>query len=566
MTSSATPSLSTPYTLLRLLLITAIAYWILTMGVWGIFALDRGLNYETMFPLNCQNRGLYLCLIYLDNLRPYNSLFLGLSHLLGGDNGSYVSYQLFYGFLWWGRGFFSFLIFRRIFPAYPAVGFLIGAIVVTHVTDGTVNWIGQIHQLGFMFCLVLAVYLLLESWYARSRLWAAVLLALSLLPLYVSLWTYESQFFIILFIPVVLWILRPKLTLPLLLTSLIWYILPGIYGYAQVKRYLLTREATYQSSIVRPDLTLNALLQDLWVHLQQSLRFWTWVSGNTPPYTIATLNPAIGFFCAGGFLLAGYLVLRPQVLNAALPSKRQLLICLGVGAIILVLSFPIYLLIAGNTMFWRTQLLSSFGAAIMLVSGILWLARSLSPKPYQAIVALLCCSAIVFSGVRVGVILQGFHEYRWRIQQDLMAQISHLAPGVKDHTLILLTNLTKDYNYDPFGASMWFDSPVQLLYPGRKVAGHYFYADGSQPTDDRWRFTATGIEREKGVDGMIKQFEQATYDQMLVFEYGQDGEISLLKTIPAKFLPPGTTAIAYDPQQPMEATLLPDRAIRMFAR
>jgi hypothetical protein len=566
MKSLASSERRSPYTPARIMLITAIGYWILTMGVWGLFAFDRGLNYETMFAVNCQSRGLYLCLIYLDNLRPYNSLFLGLSHLMGGDNGSYISYQLFYGFLWWSRGFLTFLIFRRIFPQYPAVGFLIGAIVVTHVTDSTVNWIGQIHQLGFMFCLVLAVYLLIESWYAAQKWRAALLLAASLIPLYISLWTYESQFFIIVLMPVVLFVLRPKITLPLILTSLIWWVFPAIYGYLQIQRYLLTKETTYQSSIMRPDLTVNALLQDLGVHLQQSLRFWKWVSGATPEYTIAHLNLPIGLLCAVAFLLTGYWVCRPQVLHQPLPSKRQLLVCLGVGVVILGLSFPIYLLIAGNTMFWRTQLLSSFGAAITLVAGILLLARSLSPKRYQGVICLCCCAFIVFSGVRVGVILQGFHEYRWRLQQNLMEQIAQLAPVVKDRSLILLTNLTKDYNVDPFGASMWFDAPVQLLYPGRNVVGHYFYADGSQPTDDAWEFTATGLRRVKGAEGMMKQFDQAPYDRLLVFNYGLEGKITLLETIPPKLLPPGVTASAYQPQQNIEPVLLPDRSIRMFAR
>lgn len=559
------PAIQTHSPQTRLLLTTAIAYWILVMGAWGLFALERGLNYETMFPLNCQNQTLYLCLVYLDNLRPFNSLFLGLSHLMGGDNGSYVSYQLLYGVLWWGRGFLTFLIFRRIFPAYPIVGFLIGAIVLTHVSDGAFNWIGQIHQLGFMFCLVLAVYLLIESWYAPKKWLAALFLAVSLVPLYISLWTYESQFFIILLMPGILWILRPKLTLPLMITTLVWYIFPVIYGVLQLRRYLLVQETTYQSSIARPDLTVNALLHDLTLHLQQSLSFWVWMTG-TPRYTIAALAVGVATLCTGAFLVSSYLVLRPQVLNHPLPSKRQLLMCLGVGGVILGLSFPIYLLVAGNTMFWRTQLLSGFGAAILLVSGILLLARSLLPKQVQAVVAVVCCAAIVFSGVRAGVVLQGFHGYRWRIHQDLMAQIAHLAPGVKDNTFILLTNLTKDYTYDPFGASMWFDGPVQLLYPGRKVAGHYFYADGSQPTDDRWLFTNTGIQREKGKEGLIKQFDQAPYDRMLVFHYGKDGEITLLDKIPAQLLPPGVNPSTYAPEQNIESTLIPNRSIRMFAR
>lgn len=545
------------------LLTAAIAYWVIAMGVWGIFSLDRGLNYETVFPLNCQKPDLYLCLIYLDNLRPYNSLFLGLSHLFGRDNGSYVSYQIFYGLLLWGRGFFTFLIFRRIFPHAPVMGFLIGAIAIAHVSDSAINWIGQIHQLGFMFCLVLAVYLLIESWYAQKKWQAALLLAVSLLPLYLSLWTYESQFFIILLIPGILLILRPKITLPFIVTTLIWYVLPVLYAVLQIQRYILTREATYQTSIVRPDLTVNAMLQDLGAHLQQSVRFWQWSSG-VPQYTIAALAPVIGLLCAIAFVVAGYLVLRPQVLSYPLPSQRQLLWSAIVGGVILLLSFPIYLLIAGNAAFWRTQMLSNFGAAILLGSGVLLLARSLLPKKYQAIVALLCCAVIIFSGVRAGVVLQSFHEYRWRLHQIVMAQVAQLAPDVKDNTFVLLTNLSKDYNDDPFGASMWFDAPIRLLYPDRHVVGHFFYADGSQPADDRWRFTLTGIQRDK--QGMFRSFERANYDQMLVFQYEKGGKVTLLNTIPPQLLPTAAQPEAYNPEARIESSLIRDRSIRMFAR
>lgn len=537
-------------------------YWLLVMGMWGVFALDRGLTFETGFPVTCQN-GLYACLIYSDNLRPYNSLFLGLGHVLGNGNGSYVSYQILYGFLWWGRGLFTFLIFRRIWPTQPIAAFIIGALVIVHASDGALNWIGQLHQFGFMFCLVLAVYLLLESWLATNRLLSAILLIAALPPLYVSLWTYESHYFLILSIPIILFALRPKINLRLLLVTGIWYIIPVIYAILQVEKYLITKVNNYQTSVIRPDLNAAVILQDLLTHIQQSLQFWQWSVG-TPLFGIAVLAPFIGGLCAIGFITGAYLLSSPGLPNLKLPGNRQLLISFGIGIILLILSFPVYLLLAGNTIFWRTQMLSGFGAAIMLGSVLLFLAKVLIKGKYQAVLAVVACSVIVFTGVQAGVTFQGFHEHRWQLHRSIMSQIAHLVPDVEDQTLILVTNLPKDYDRDPFGAALWFDFPIQLLYPDRKVVGYFVYENGDHPTDNPWIFTSNQMQWQK--KGMGQEFDTATYDQVIALRYNADGKLSILNQFPPKLLPSASSVAEYSPKKRIKKTFISDRSIRIFSR
>ncbi len=532
------------------------------MGMWGMFAFDRGLTFETGFPVACQ-KSLHDCLIYDDTLRPYNSLFLGLGYLLGKGNGSYVTYQLLYGMLWWARGILTFLIFRRIWPAYSIVAFLVGALVIVHASDVALNWIGQLHQFGFMACLALAIYLLLESWLAHKPGRAIFFLTASLLPLYICLWTYESPYFLILSVPIILFALRPRLSRRLWLTAVVWYIIPAIYGYLQVEKYLVARVSTYQTSVLRPDMSAAAITHDWILNLEQSLQFWRWAA-TMSPFGIAILAPAIAGLCAAAFIIGAYLLSPSGFLGVKLPPTAHLLVGFGIGVMILLLSFPVYLLLAGNTIFWRTQMLSGFGAAITLGAGILLLTKLMPTRHYRALLAIAACSVIVFNGVRAGVYLQGFHAYRWQIHRSVMEQIAHLVPNVEKQTLILLTNLPKAYENDPFGAALWFDFPIQLLYPDRTTVGHFIYADGTQPTDNSWSFTAKGMKWDG--KGVTEQFNQVPYSQIIALRYESNGKISLLKQFPTALLPQPFNTSTYAPQTRITHDFISNRSIRMFAR
>ncbi|MGI0486953.1 hypothetical protein ACN4EK_16050 [Pantanalinema rosaneae CENA516] len=547
----------------RSLLITMLIYWILVMGIWGVFAFDRGLPFETSFPVACQNN-LHDCLNYADELRPYNSLFLGLGYLLGFDNGSYVTYQLLYGFLWWGRGVLIYLIFRRLFPESSLFSFLVGALVIVHASDGALNWIGQLHQFGFIFLFILAVYLLLESWLAQRASHAITFLVLSLPALYVSLWTYESHFFLVISIPILLFVLRPKLNLRFIATMAIWYIIPTVYGWLQFQKYLIAKVNNYQTSIARADLSLNTILTDIQAHIWQSLQFWKW-SNTLSIYSIGKLAPVVALICVFAFVIGAYL-LSPNsgFLGLQLPPTQSLWTCLSLGFLFLILSLPIYLLIAGNTMFWRTQMLPSVGAAICLGSGICLLAKILPKKKYQPLFVIIACTVIVFSGVRSGVALQGFHEYRWQIHRAVMAQVAHLVPSIKDNTMILLTNMPKAYEKDPFGAAMWFDFPIQLLYPRRTVVGYFIYENGDSVTDNPWSFTATGMEWQR--KGMPQKLDKVMYSQIIALQYNSDSQISLLEQFPRELLPQAFDLTGYNPLQRIKQEFIPDRSIRMFAR
>jgi len=532
--------------------LTLLLYWILVMGAWGLFAGDRGLTFETHLITPCLS-DVRACLMYVDELRPYNSLYMGLAYLLG--DGSYFSFQLFYGLLWWGKGIVLFLLFYRIWPGQPLFAILVGAVAIAHASDGALNWVGQLHQLGFIFFGVLSVYLLVEGWLSESRKAAIGFTVAALLALYLSLWTYESHFFILLTIPIILHALRPKLNRRFWLTTAAWYILPAVYAGLQIHRTLTKSFNAYQKTVLRSDLTAIAIGRDWLTHVWQSLRFWHW--GNTAtPIGVGILATVVAGLCVGAFGLGLYLLLQTKPVSLKLPAPRQLWATARIGLLILILSFPVYVLLEGNAIFWRTQMLSSVGAAIALVSGIGLLVYLIPSMKGRTIVAIALCAWIIFMGVRTSVLLQGFHESRWKLHQNVMQQVSQLVPDIEPQTLILVTNLPKEYAKDPFGLVMWFDVPLHLLYPGKQVMGYFVYETGEHPSDNGWTFTPKGF---------VHPTITIPYRQMIALQY-QDGTLSLLPNFPTQAIPQAGTTPDYSPETRIKPRFSSDRQIRIYAR
>src|SRR6476646_10120175 len=100
--------------------LTAFAYALLVLIMWGAFNPHSGLPYETGFPYASETTSRLDGFLYrADPLRIHASTFYHLSYLLGealGIGGSYVPFQAVYAVLWWARGFLVFLILCKFLP------------------------------------------------------------------------------------------------------------------------------------------------------------------------------------------------------------------------------------------------------------------------------------------------------------------------------------------------------------------------------------------------------------------------------------------------------------------
>ena len=205
----------------------ACIYLVLVLIIWLPFGPFQGMPYETHFVYSSETSSLLSGFIYGgDPLKPHTSTFYHLSYLLGqiiGMEGSFLPYQIIYVLLWWARGILVFLIVRRFLPENPFFAYLVGALVIAHAVDGSLMWVGQLNQFGFIFWMLLAFYMLILT-FQDSRLTRTIpLLALMLFFQHMSLWSYESQLFIMLVAPFALLLISKKPSPRFLVIAGLWY-------------------------------------------------------------------------------------------------------------------------------------------------------------------------------------------------------------------------------------------------------------------------------------------------------------------------------------------------------
>ena len=510
------------------------AYAVLILIMWGAFNLYSGFPYETSFAYTSETTSALHGFLYVaDPLRIHTSTFYHLSYLISealGVQGSYVPYQVVYAILWWARGFLVFVILRKFLPGSLSVCYAAGALVVLHASDGAMEWVGQMNQFGFMFWMLLAFYLLLLGVKSANRYLAALLVTGACLFEYMSLWSYESQLLLLLVLPLVLF-LRWRSWRKLLVIYGVWYSVPAIYLGLTVLKFVQSGGQTYQESVMRKGWGWSSLLGDWYFNIAASLEFWTWPVAvwKAPQWEVYLLSLAAALV----FIACGLAFIRLTHENRRadpfVKGIRTWWVLLGVGLVLVALSFPVYLLLNSARGLWRTQFLSGIGAGLVLTA-ILGLASSaLAPRAAKIAVFLTFGAVIAFFGSESAIQKSAYHRWIWERHRLAIQEILQVAPSVEPNTIIVMTNVPKDN--DPFGDNMWLDLALRLVYPGIPVAGVYFYADDTpspgnnlKAAGDTWKWDITGFPPEIG---------GASLKNTVVVEYEPSGRAKLEPALPA---------------------------------
>jgi len=509
------------------------AYTALVLIMWGAFNPASGLGYETAFPYMSESGPFWWSgfLYTADPLRIHTNTFYHLSYLFSvvlGIRGSYLPYQIVYALLWWGRGLLVFLLLRRFAGAGVLIPYVAGALVIVHSSDGALQWIGQMNQFGFIFWMLLAVYLLTQSVSASNPRTTFGLLIAACFFEYMSLWSYESQLLIILAYPLALLWLRPGWRKWCLLAAG-WYVMPGIYLLITIRKYLSAGGGTYQESVLRTGWSAISLASDWWFNIASSLEFWSW---RREPNTSESLTTLLSIIAALAFVAGGLTLLRivrrrngPDPFPAAYPTWWGLL---AAGSVVLALSFPVYLLLASARGLWRTQFLSGIGSGLVWTAVLGLISIALRRKPARSVALLVLGSVIVYFGTESAIAKGALHRRIWERHRAVIVEILRLAPSVKPGTVIVLTGVPK--NDDPFGHNMWLDFAIRLCYPGIPVAGVYYYADGTpspgnnmEAAGDSWKMLAIG---------MPTIVHESSLANTVVIEWHPSGPAQLAKSFP----------------------------------
>jgi hypothetical protein len=532
----------------------------LVLVLWVPFGPRSGLGYETAFPYMSERQSWWDGLFYAaDPLRPYTSVFYQLSYLLGrvaGVTGSFVPYQIVYAALWLGRGVLTYEIVRRLLPRSGLLPFIAGTLVLVQASDGALNWVGQMNQFGMIFWLLLSVYFLVLAVTVESHRWAALWCVLSLVGVRLCLWSYESGLVIVLLAPAIVLIARRRsLTRIRIAYALLYYVPALYYTGLNVLRYANGDGSTYQESVVRSDVAAGQILSDLAFNVEASLRFWAW--DDEPPAT-GSWPVLVGVIGAGIVIVGGLAIRRLQPPDTPGPGRRALVAVGAVGLVLLVASFPAYLLLTSARSLWRTQFLSGIGFGIAVAAAICLAASILSGRRSRAAAAVVLTSIVAYFGAVAAYGVASFHYGIWDRHRDAVADVLEIAPRVEPNSVIVYTGVPRAA--DPFGDTMWFDMALKLAYPGVEVTGEYFYGDGGVAPGanlayQRGRWIETGRGLPPSVQG-------ATLSNTVFVSYSRDRAQLLVKP-PVRFRT-AAAAGAYHPWRLIETPPPDERAIRRY--
>jgi hypothetical protein len=489
---------------------------------------------ETGFAFQSQTQSVWQGFWYVDSLRPHTNTFYHLSYLLGealGVTGSFVPYQFVYAALWWAKGFLVFLLVRRLFPDTIFMPYVVGALALVHASDTALQWVGQLNQLGFTLWLLLATYFFIVAVQQPNKIRAAAGLVLAGFFQYMCLWSYESPLFIVLFTPwLIAFLLRPPFK-RLGIASIGWYIVPTVYVFLSLKRYLHTTGSTYQESVLRKTWSVHALLSDLIFNVRASLCFWSWIPQKG--YLPETEVHRLAAFATMAFLVVAMTFIfynKRQSKSAAVPDFDFVMAwkLLAAGSVLLILSFPAYLALSNSRTLWRTQLLSAIGAAMVLGAAFALVARPF-PRGWMRELVVMCMSAVVvFYGASRAVERGAFFRWNWHRHQVAIQEVIRDAPQIKPETVIVLVGVPKEN--DPLGHDMWFDMALRLAYPQVAVAGVFYYSDGAPGPGNTLKLSANHWHWDGTT--LAPLVREANLEQTLALEYRADGISRVLNKLP----------------------------------
>jgi hypothetical protein len=546
-------------------LLAAVAYLAIVLALWLPFTLYSGFPYETGFIYTSEISTWWNGFLNgHDRSRIYESLFYQAAYLTGvlsGFAGSFVPYEIVYAALWWARAFLVFLIGRRLAPDYDVFWYLAGALVLVHASDNSIGWAGQLNHFGYMFWMLAGFYMLLLAVEQTQRRRFLACLLLAAFFEHLSLWSYESELLIVLIAPIFL-LIAPATRRKRLPIVLAWYVVPVIYAAAAVLRYARPSADAYQPTVVRKAWSFSSILNDWLFNIDTSLRFWRWpethpANGGSAGLKLACVLALVAFI--GGIIVLAWFQRKGG--SPLIPARRTLWTVVLSGFLLLVLSFPAYLILSSARSLWRTQILSGLGAALIFAAAIVLCATVARRRWVQIGIMVLLALPIAGYGSFSALTKAAYHRSVWERHRGVMAGILRVAPRLRSGTLVVLTGVPKDAARDPFlDDNQWFDLALRLAYPGTSVAGIYFDEDGHAAPESLLTMAPGGNWIARG------DFFRAAGDAraILVLELDGAGGISVAQSLPSFLHVDEKAARLYNPRGVIESGEPSPRAGRRY--
>ncbi len=465
--------------------------------------------------------------------RPVHLLWLLPAALAPYSLTPYVALHALYAFL---SAALVFLLCRRLLPGRPFL-WLLTAVLSVVWGPGDLARLSTIERSGytaFEFATLLAIFLLLESWVARS----ISLLALAALVAFLGARSYEAVVPLLLFAPLGLLRLGREPGGRLRTWVLVW---EGVLALAVLlivlPQFRPTDLMAYQLQVMGLDLSPAHVA----LRLGRQFLYHLAPAVLSPPSELATaaVPIALGVF---GVVVAAWARVAPGPDRASEGEGRGFpLKLMAIGLLWAGLAYGVLTLTPSKPSALRMQILSAPGIALFFAS-LAFLLSTFVPDRWRRLLVALAGAWLVAVGTGRTVAMQkvwdGVSAYPGQVR--MLTGLTERVPDVKPHTLIVLLDEGRAWR-----ATYGFRHAVEYLYQGRAIGYIPGAWDALYPTF----FTPEGIRIEPwpalrrpwGIGVTLHR-----YDETIVVRFAADGRVELVDHWPDG-LPPLPPGARYDP-------------------
>lgn len=540
------------------LLVYALMVWIRA----GAGAYEYGQYAENHFQVLSDRTGNFALPLALNEIiyireRPLTPSIFHVGTLIEralGREGSYVGHVILYnGLIWLTACAVAVMVWLT--QRHAMAAFAAGALYLAHGGDGFTNWMGIPHVNGAVLLSVMSIVALL--WMRHAERPGPILAAagLSMGTASLGLLSYEGCLGVLGASPVaVALLLSPGCTRLRkgLVLGTAWAVV-GTYTAVYLLAMKLGYAASYQKSLISPEVSLGGLAHDFVQQVWRSVSIWNWTT--TPMLTVDGMRAAaVALLFPVSAVCLSYLG-RADRRPAAAPSWQRVV---AAWALVAAAGFAPFVLIGDNLRFLRTQLFSAPFVAALLAAPFAWsLPTALAGRVWTA--ALLVLASIwIGLGLTAAQSFGYVHSDMWGLHKGVYQSLLKQVPRVEDQTLVLLvpeTEAARRYWSDHFIHDMWIDFPLRSMYAPAAVSGGLYRGTA----EDRWSFREGVFTANQ--DGIRPINWTYPADRVLLLHLSEQGQLRPFNAEEAATLFPG---LSYRPGAHVVDGAIPEQVRRRF--
>jgi len=468
-----------------------------------------------------------------ESVRPFEVVSWYIAYHMTPDN-LYIGINVLVMLLIMVKGILSYRLLCDLdFSWLYAFGTAV--LVVLYPADKGVFYLGALTIHASIFTYLLSVWLLVQFWKSgRWWLWIPIALVTGC-----CVCLYEGIYPLILFVPLVLIYLQGGISRRVIITSVLWFVVPLIFGLRVASILFLNNSAnTYQSSLLANDHSLGTILASIgrtniyslveaWVSAAwQTFTNGIWLGVRTM-VSVTVNKPYLGNILleAGIGLVTSIALMRysPKI-NI---SKKRLVLVLVMSPVLLSLGFLLYSLTNLRDTNMRTLLHASLGAALF-VSTLLWILSGLLRG--QRVIYMLGLVFLSLIATYSLLIQVDRRVAAGQAQIPFMQKIVRTVPEIAPNSMLVFIDESPDREMEHlFRISYYFSAPVKVIYGDPTLHAVICYPQVWSPYEETCHFQANQFQWLLKDQPVWTQ----TYDHLVIFHYRADKTLQLETDISA---------------------------------